>query len=156
MLIDAVCATARAVSMTRRRYPVGRPQRVPAEPSAAPVPTQVKVVPMKVGVAKETAPGERRVALVPEVLGKLKAAGLEILVERGAGAGSSIPDSAYQEAGATVVSTDDLYGDADAILRVAEAVRRRGREAAQGPGRARPAEPAHRPEDRQGRWPSAA
>jgi NAD(P) transhydrogenase subunit alpha len=75
---------------------------------------------MKVGVAKETASGERRVALVPEVLGKLQAAGLEILVERGAGAGSSIPDAAYQEAGATIVSTDDLYRDADAIVRVAK------------------------------------
>ena len=75
---------------------------------------------MKVGVAKETAPGERRVALVPEVLGKLKTAGLEILVERGAGAGSSITDAAYQEAGATIVSTDDLYKSADAILRVAK------------------------------------
>jgi NAD(P) transhydrogenase subunit alpha len=75
---------------------------------------------MKVGVAKETAPGERRVALVPEVLGKLTAAGLEILIERGAGAGSSIPDAAYQEAGATIVSTDDLYKNADAILRVAK------------------------------------
>ena len=52
---------------------------------------------MKVGVAKETAPGERRVALVPEALGKLKAAGLDILVERGAGAGSSIPDAAYED-----------------------------------------------------------
>ncbi|MEA2633133.1 MAG: H+-translocating transhydrogenase subunit alpha [Chloroflexota bacterium] len=75
---------------------------------------------MKVGVAKETASGERRVALVPEVLGKLKAAGLEILVERGAGAGSSIPDAAYEEAGATIVSTDDLYKGSDAILRVAK------------------------------------
>jgi NAD(P) transhydrogenase subunit alpha len=75
---------------------------------------------MKVGVAKETAPGERRVALVPEALGKLQAAGLEILVERGAGAGSAIPDSAYQEAGATVVSTDELYAGADAVLRVAK------------------------------------
>lgn len=75
---------------------------------------------MKVGVAKETAAGERRVALVPEVLGKLKAAGLEILVERGAGAGSSIPDAAYEEAGATIVSTDDLYKGADAVLRVAK------------------------------------
>jgi NAD(P) transhydrogenase subunit alpha len=75
---------------------------------------------MKVGVAKETAPGERRVALVPEVLGKLKTAGLDILVERGAGAGSSIPDAAYEEAGATIVSTDELYKDADAILRVAK------------------------------------
>src|SRR4249920_3020266 len=75
---------------------------------------------MKVGVAKETAPGERRVALVPEVLGKLKAAGVDVLVERGAGAGSAIPDSAYQEAGATIVSNDELYAGADAILRVAK------------------------------------
>ena len=75
---------------------------------------------MKVGVAKETAPGERRVALVPEVLGKLTAAGLDILVERGAGAGSAIPDAAYQAAGATVVSTDELYAGADAVLRVAK------------------------------------
>ena len=73
---------------------------------------------MKVGVAKETAAGERRVALVPEALGKLTAAGLEVLVEQGAGAGSSIPDSAYTEAGAKVVSTQDLYGQSDVILRV--------------------------------------
>jgi NAD(P) transhydrogenase subunit alpha len=73
---------------------------------------------MKVGVAKETAPGERRVALVPEVLAKLSAAGLEVLVERGAGAGASIPDAAYQEAGATIVSTTDLYGQSDVLLRV--------------------------------------
>ncbi|MGZ8438054.1 MAG: NAD(P)(+) transhydrogenase (Re/Si-specific) subunit alpha, partial [Candidatus Limnocylindrales bacterium] len=50
-----------------------------------------QVVFMKIGVAKETAPGERRVALVPEVLGKLEAAGLDILVEQGAGAGAAIP-----------------------------------------------------------------
>ncbi len=73
---------------------------------------------MKVGVARETAPGERRVALVPEVLGKLKTAGLEILVERGAGAGAAIPDQAYIDAGASVVSTDELYAQSDAILRV--------------------------------------
>jgi len=75
---------------------------------------------MKVGVAKETAPGERRVALVPEVLGKLTAAGLDVLVEAGAGAGSAIPDSAYTEAGATVVSAVELYGQSDVILRVAK------------------------------------
>ena len=73
---------------------------------------------MKVGVAKESAPGERRVALVPEALGKLTAAGLEILVEKGAGAGALIPDEAYAEAGAKVVSTKDLYGQSDVILRV--------------------------------------
>jgi NAD(P) transhydrogenase subunit alpha len=75
---------------------------------------------MKVGVAKETAPGERRVALVPEALGKLTAAGLEILVETGAGADSAFPDSAYQEAGATIVATDALYAGADVILKVAK------------------------------------
>src|SRR6187431_991876 len=79
-----------------------------------------QVVPMKVGVAKETAPGERRVALVPEALGKLQAAGLEILVESGAGAASALPDSAYTDAGATVVPTDQLYEQADVILRVAK------------------------------------
>ena len=82
---------------------IARAVSCPADPTCPPrsspvrgPATLVKVVPMKIGVAKETAPGERRVALVPEVLGKLTAAGLEILVERGAGAGSSIPDAAYE------------------------------------------------------------
>ena len=73
---------------------------------------------MKVGVAKESAPGERRVALVPEALGKLTAAGLEVLVEKGAGAGALIPDEAYAEAGATIVSAADLTAQSDVILRV--------------------------------------
>ena len=73
---------------------------------------------MKVGVAKETAPGERRVALVPESLGKLTAAGLEILVERGAGAGAFLPDAAYADAGASIVDRDALYAGSDVILRV--------------------------------------
>ena len=75
---------------------------------------------MKVGVARETAAGERRVALVPETLGKLTAAGLEVLVEAGAGAGSAFPDAAYTDAGATIVSTDALYAQSDVILRVAK------------------------------------
>lgn len=70
---------------------------------------------MKVAIAKETAPNERRVALVPEVIGKLVNAGLEVLVESGAGEGSAIPDSAYVDAGATVVSSTS---DADVVLRV--------------------------------------
>jgi NAD(P) transhydrogenase subunit alpha len=75
---------------------------------------------MKVGVAKETAPGERRVALVPEALGRLKSAGLEILVEKGAGDGAAIPDSAYTAAGAEIVPTDALYKQSDVVLRVAK------------------------------------
>jgi NAD(P) transhydrogenase subunit alpha len=95
------------------------------------------VMPMKVGVARETAAGERRVALVPEALGKLTAAGLEILVEAGAGTGAAIPDQAFADAGATVVSAGDLYAGADVILRVQkpsaeEAARLRGGQAVVG------------------------
>ena len=75
-------------------------------------------MPMKVGVARETAAGERRVALVPEALGKLTAVGLEILVEAGAGAGAAIPDQAFVDAGARIVGTDELYAASDVILRV--------------------------------------
>ena len=73
---------------------------------------------MKVGVARETAPGERRVALVPEAIARLTGAGLEVLVEAGAGSGALLPDAAYAAAGANVVATEELYGQADVILRV--------------------------------------
>jgi proton-translocating NAD(P)+ transhydrogenase subunit alpha len=73
---------------------------------------------VKIGVARETAPGEARVALVPDALAKLTGAGLEVLVEVGAGKGAMIPDSAFEAAGATIVKTDDLYKASDVILRV--------------------------------------
>ncbi len=73
---------------------------------------------MKVGVLKETLPGERRVALVPEVLGKLASAGLEVLVESGAGVAASFPDGTYAEAGAIVASRADVYARADIVLKV--------------------------------------
>jgi NAD(P) transhydrogenase subunit alpha len=72
---------------------------------------------MKVAVLKETAPGERRVAMVPEVVAKLRAAGLEVLVETGAGAGSWLSDDAFTEAGATIVGGGELAA-ADAFLMV--------------------------------------
>ena len=75
-------------------------------------------MPMKVGVARETAAGERRVALVPEALGKLTAAGLTVLVEAGAGDGAMIPDQAFADGGATVVTAEALYAESDVILRV--------------------------------------
>jgi H+-translocating NAD(P) transhydrogenase subunit alpha len=73
---------------------------------------------MRVGIARETAHGERRVALVPETLGRLQKAGFEVLVEQGAGTGSSIPDAAYEAAGARVASRADLYAVSDVIVRV--------------------------------------
>jgi H+-translocating NAD(P) transhydrogenase subunit alpha len=72
---------------------------------------------MKVAVVKETASGERRVALVPEAVVKLRTAGHEVLVETGAGAGAFMPDQSYSEAGASVVRPDQL-AEADAILMV--------------------------------------
>jgi NAD(P) transhydrogenase subunit alpha len=71
---------------------------------------------MRVGVPRERAAGERRVALVPELVGRLVASGFEVLVERGAGDAASFPDSAYEEAGAQIV--DDVYGEADAVAKV--------------------------------------
>jgi len=73
---------------------------------------------MKVAVVKESAPGERRVALVPEGIAKLTQAGLEVIVESGAGDGAWFPDGSYIDAGASVVSRDDLYNTADVILTV--------------------------------------
>jgi NAD(P) transhydrogenase subunit alpha len=72
---------------------------------------------MKVSVVKETAPGERRVALVPEAVGKLRAAGLELLVEAGAGDGAWHTDDSYAEAGASIVSRADALA-ADVVLMV--------------------------------------
>jgi len=77
-----------------------------------------KVTPMKVAVVKEDGPGERRVALVPETVDRLTRAGLEVMVEQGAGDGAWFPDSAYSEAGATIAKADDLYATADIILTV--------------------------------------
>jgi H+-translocating NAD(P) transhydrogenase subunit alpha len=73
---------------------------------------------MKIGVVKERAPNERRVALVPDALKPLVAAGAEILVERGAGDGAALPDSLYEAAGARVVDRATLYADSDVVVRV--------------------------------------
>jgi NAD(P) transhydrogenase subunit alpha len=60
---------------------------------------------MKVAVLKETRPGEHRVALVPQGVQQLVKAGLEVVVERGAGAGSGVSDDDYQAAGAKIAAT---------------------------------------------------
>jgi H+-translocating NAD(P) transhydrogenase subunit alpha len=76
---------------------------------------------MQIGVPKETAEGERRVALVPEVVGKLVGGenGVEVVVERGAGAGALIPDSQYEQAGARMVEDPAAVYDADVVVKVA-------------------------------------
>jgi proton-translocating NAD(P)+ transhydrogenase subunit alpha len=70
---------------------------------------------VRIGVPRETAQGERRVALVPEVVAKLVAAGHELLVERGAGGAASFEDTAYEEVGAAMV---DSAWDAEVVAKV--------------------------------------
>jgi NAD(P) transhydrogenase subunit alpha len=72
---------------------------------------------MKVSVVKEAAPGERRVALVPEAVVKLRAAGLDVLVESGAGDRAWLTDDSYADAGATVVSRSEALG-ADVVVMI--------------------------------------
>jgi H+-translocating NAD(P) transhydrogenase subunit alpha len=57
---------------------------------------------MRIGVPKETAEGEHRVALVPEVVSKIVAKGLDVLVQSGAGADALLTDAAFEQAGAQV------------------------------------------------------
>ena len=74
---------------------------------------------MKIAVPRETAEGETRVALTPQIAGQLSGDGVEVLVQAGAGEASSNLDEAYREAGATVVpDAAALYGQADVVLRV--------------------------------------
>jgi NAD(P) transhydrogenase subunit alpha len=76
---------------------------------------------MQIGVPKETAEGERRVALVPEVVGKLSGGenGVEVVVERGAGAGALIPDTQYEGAGASMVEDPAGVYEAEVVVKVA-------------------------------------
>jgi NAD(P) transhydrogenase subunit alpha len=71
---------------------------------------------MIVSVPKETASGERRVALVPELTPKLIKAGLEVLVQTGAGAAAGFLDQTYQDAGARLA--DAVFEQADILLKV--------------------------------------
>src|SRR5262245_54890458 len=71
---------------------------------------------MIVGVPKETVSGERRVALVPDLVPKLQQAGLEIVVERAAGEAAGFLDAAYVEKGARV--EPQVIERADILLKV--------------------------------------
>ena len=74
---------------------------------------------MKVGVVKETLPGERRVAVVPDTVAKLVAAKLEVAIQAGAGSEAFYADDAYQKAGGTLVpEARAVLSQADAVLKV--------------------------------------
>src|SRR6476661_2132096 len=74
---------------------------------------------MRIGVPKETAAGEHRVALVPEVVGRLKAKGLDVTVQSGAGADALLPDGAFSEAGARVTHEASEVWESDVVVVIA-------------------------------------
>jgi NAD(P) transhydrogenase subunit alpha len=73
---------------------------------------------MKVGVPRETWPGERRVALVPATAAALKKAGLEVIVEQDAGAEAGFTSAAFAAAGAAIAPRRDVFTSADIVLQV--------------------------------------
>ncbi len=77
---------------------------------------------MRIGVAKEIKPDEYRVALTPAGAFELVNRGHEVVIETGAGLGSSFPDEAYTSVGATIASVDDVWAGADLLLKVKEPI----------------------------------
>lgn len=73
---------------------------------------------MRIGVPSEIHAGEKRVAIVPEVVDKLRRLGFSIAVESGAGEGASCSDEAYRAAGAEVLSRAELWAAGDIVLKV--------------------------------------
>ena len=73
---------------------------------------------MRVGIPKETWPGETRVAVIPAGAAALKKAGLDVAVESGAGAAAGFTDDAYRQQGAAILSAADIFEGADVLLTV--------------------------------------
>lgn len=81
--------------------------------------TSQTIAPKKVGIPKEVAAGERRVAATPDTAKKLQKLGFDVLIEQGAGADASFPDDAYQQVGCQLVAdAQTLWFEADIILKV--------------------------------------
>jgi H+-translocating NAD(P) transhydrogenase subunit alpha len=73
---------------------------------------------MRVGIPKETWPGETRVAVIPAGVAVLKKAGVDVVVEQGAGIAAGIPDAVYTQQGAIIVDRANVFSTADVLLTV--------------------------------------
>ena len=73
---------------------------------------------MRIGVPKETAANERRVALTPDVVGRLVKSGFAVTIERGAGTTAYFPDEAYRTAGATIGDRSSVLDQSEIVLQV--------------------------------------
>ena len=73
---------------------------------------------MRVGVPRESWPGEHRVALTPTAVAALKKTGLEVVVERDAGTAAGFTSTAYETSGAAIADRDGVFASADILLQV--------------------------------------
>ena len=73
---------------------------------------------MLIGVPRETAAGEKRVATVPEVVEKLVKLGFRVAVESGAGDAANFADEAYRAAGAEITDAARIWAGADIVFKV--------------------------------------
>ena len=77
---------------------------------------------MRIGVAKEIKPQEYRVALTPAGARELVQHGHDVVVETGAGVGSAFPDDAYERSGARIARVDEVWENAELLLKVKEPI----------------------------------
>src|SRR2546425_1688185 len=103
-----------------RRIALGRPRAARARQPADPRVPRQGVAAVTVGVPREIKPGEQRVALTPAGARALAEAGHQVVVERGAGAGSSVRDDEYAAVGAALATADEVWQRADLVLKVKE------------------------------------
>src|SRR4051812_3546403 len=73
---------------------------------------------LTVGVVTESAPGERRVAMVPGALGVLNKSGVEFVMESGAGARAGFTDAEYKDKGVRLMSREEVFATAEVLLQV--------------------------------------
>jgi NAD(P) transhydrogenase subunit alpha len=111
-------ATGRARIFSIRTRPASWPRIRLSRPGDEPHSETSSYTPlgMKVGVPKETAPGERRVALVADGVKRLSEIGIGVVVEAGAGAEAGVDDERYAEAGAQIAS--ETYAEVDVVCKV--------------------------------------
>ena len=77
-----------------------------------------QVKPIVVGVPKETFPGERRVALIADIVSSMVKSGAEVLVESGAGVAAGITDESYTRKGAKIATRDEIFAKSEVVFQV--------------------------------------
>src|SRR3954454_15776673 len=110
-------AAGAATRTTTSRTPASRRTVLSVRLAAAIVPRAVRI-----GVAREIKTDEYRVALTPAGARELVQKGHDVLIETAAGDGSSFPDAEYERSGAQVVSVDDVWAQAEMLLKVKEPI----------------------------------